>query len=28
MRDGQVANRSVHVAVGVDLEGHRHILGL
>ncbi len=28
VRDGQVANRPVYVAVGIDLEGHRDVLGL
>ncbi|WP_454137099.1 transposase [Microbacterium paulum] len=28
VRDGQVANRPVSVAVGIDLEGHRDVLGL
>ncbi len=28
VRDTQVANRPVYVAIGVDLEGHRDVLGL
>ncbi|MCC9055073.1 transposase [Microbacterium sp. F2E] len=28
VRGGQVANRPVYVAVGIDLEGHRDVLGL
>ena len=28
VRDGQVANRPVYAAIGVDLEGHRDILGM
>lgn len=28
VRDAQVANRPVYVAIGVDLEGHRDVLGL
>ena len=28
IRDGQVANRPVYVAVGVNLEGERDVLGL
>jgi putative transposase len=28
IRDGKVANRPVHTAVGVDVEGHRNVLGL
>jgi len=28
VRATQVANRSVYVAIGVDLEGHRDVLGL
>lgn len=28
VRDGQVANRPVYVAVGIDLDGHRDVLGL
>jgi transposase-like protein len=28
IRDGQVANRPVHVAMGVNLEGERDVLGL
>jgi len=28
VRDGQVANRPVYAAIGVDLEGHKDILGM
>jgi putative transposase len=28
IRDGKVANRPVHTAIGVDVEGHRNVLGL
>ena len=28
VRDGQVANRPVHAAIGVDLEGQKDILGM
>ena len=28
VRDGQVANRPVYAAIGVDLEGHKGILGM
>ena len=28
VRDGQVANRPVYVAVGIDLDGRRDVLGL
>ena len=28
VRDGQVANRPVYAAIGVDLDGHKDILGL
>jgi putative transposase len=28
IRDGQVANRPVYLAVGVDLDGRKHVLGL
>jgi putative transposase len=27
VRDGQVANRPIHVAMGVNLEGERDVLG-
>lgn len=27
-RDGQVANRPFYAAIGVDLEGHRDVLGI
>jgi transposase-like protein len=28
VRDGQVANRPIYVAIGVSLDGHRDVLGL
>ena len=28
IRDGQVGNRPIYVAIGVDLDGHRDILGM
>ncbi|MFI9077035.1 transposase, partial [Streptomyces sioyaensis] len=28
VRDGKVANRPVYLAVGVDLDGCKHVLGL
>jgi putative transposase len=28
VRDGQVANRPIYVAMGVNLEGERDVLGL
>lgn len=28
IRDGQVANRPVHLAVGIDVEGPKEVLGL
>jgi putative transposase len=28
IRDGAVANRPIYLAVGVDLDGHKHVLGM